>query len=103
MTHRLHAAVALLAWALCQEFLLSESLPSGQPRMWIHHVRALGVYEEECECRVRLKDELKRSGTSWGWRYRVFGLADPARQVRAICYSTGDHPCRADQAPPRSP
>ncbi len=101
MKRRLHGVAAALAWALCQEFLLSEPLADGQPRTWIHHVRALGVYEDECECRVRLKDELKRSGQSWGWRYRVFGLADPARRIRAVCYSTGDHPCRPDQAPAR--
>jgi hypothetical protein len=93
--------MALLAWTLCQEFLLSEPLPDGQPRTWVHHVRALGVYEDECECRVRLKDEVKRSGKSWGWKYRVFGISDPARQVRAVCYHTGDHPCHPDRAPGR--
>lgn len=102
MPRHLHAAVALvLAWTLCQEFLLSEPLPDGKPRTWIHHVRALGVYEEECECRVRLKDELKRSGKSWGWKYRVLGLVDAARPVRAICYHTGDNPCRPETAPAR--
>ena len=98
MTRRPVLAV-VLAWLLCQEFLMSESLPEGQPRTWIHHVRALGVYEEECECRVRLKDELKRSGVSWGWKYWVFGLVDPARRVRAVCYHTGDNPCHPDRAP----
>jgi hypothetical protein len=98
MTRCLQMTAAFLAWTLCQEFLLSEPHPDGAPRTRIHHVRALGVYEEECECRVRLKDELKRSGKSWGWRYRVFGLVDPARQVRAICYHTGDNPCRPASA-----
>jgi hypothetical protein len=101
MTRYVHVVTVLLAWSLCQEFLLSEALPDGAPRTWIHHVRALGVYEEECECRVRLKDELARSGKSWGWKYRVFGLVDPARQVRAICYHTGDNPCRPSSAPGR--
>jgi hypothetical protein len=101
IARRFPLVMALLAWTLCQEFLLSEPLPDGQPRTWVHHVRALGVYEDECECRVRLKDEVKRSGKSWGWKYRVFGISDPARQVRAICYHTGDHPCHPDRAPGR--
>jgi len=101
MLQRLHVIAAVLAWTLCQEFLLSEPGATGVPKTWIHHVRALGVYDDECECRVRLKDETQRAGKSWGWKYQVLGLVDPARQVRAICYHTGDNPCRPDAAPGR--
>ena len=101
MPRHLHAIALVLAWTLCQEFLLSEPGPDGAPRTWIHHVRALGVYEDECECRVRRKDEIQRAGKSWGWKYRLLGLVDPARQVRAICYHTGDNPCRPGTPPGR--
>jgi hypothetical protein len=101
MPRHLHAVALLLAWTLCQEFLLSEPLPDGKPRTWIHHVRALGLYEDECECRVRLKDEQKRAGKSWGWKYRLLGLADPGRQIRSVCYHTGENPCKPDAPPPR--
>lgn len=98
MVRCLHLAAVVLAWTLCQEFLLSEPLPDGTARTWIHHVRALGVYEDECECRVRLKDEARRGGKSWGWKYGLLGVADPARQVRTVCYYTGDNPCRPESA-----
>ena len=101
MSCRLHVMAVVLAWTLCQEFLLSEPGPDGAAKTWIHHVRARGVFEDECECRVRLKDETQRGGKSWGWKYRLLGLADPARQVRAVCYHTADNPCRPQPIPDR--